>query len=356
MNPKPPERKQRQHRPTIKDIARVVYMSVSTVSRALADNPLIAEQTRRKIKAVAQKMGYLPNLMAQSLRQGLSRTVGVLLPDMIDTFYYDIYNAISSELQASGWNSFVVFSEEDVNKERSCLQLLDELKVDGIIMCVCHKAHNICAIQTLADKGMQFVFFDRVPDMHGFTRIELDDEQGVFSLVKSLMKQGFRRPAFVCSPSYLSYTEARMNGFKKATLQYHCFDESLVFQAAGMKPEDGAALAESIIKQMERIDVVAVCDDILAIGLIHELQKRGISVPADIAVAGFGGSKIGLMVTPELTTAFFSPEEIGKQAAQQLMKAITTPSPAPAHVKVKARLMHRVSTRHREGRHSSSSS
>ena len=329
---------------TIRDVSNEVCMSVSTVSRALSGNINIAEETRIKIQDAADRLGYKPNQAALSLKQGYSHTVGVILPDMEDTFFYEIYNSLNRSLWEQGWASFVVFSEEDVKKERQCLELMERQQVDGIVMCVCDAEYNSDKIQSMIDEGYKFVFFDRSPNIPDITRIEIDNEHYMFFLVQHLIEQGYKRIAYMNSPDNLHYSPSRLKGYKDAVIKHGLYDESLIFKSAGMKFKDGLEMADRIIERIDGIDAIVVCDDVVAIGVMHEMQKSGIRIPEDVAITGFGGSIINTMVFPEITTVEFPKIEIGMQAATLIINKINKSTKEETLVNLQAKIAYRSSS------------
>ena len=329
---------------TIKDIAKEVCMSVSTVSRALSGNTNIAEETRAKIEKVALELGYRPNQTALSLKSGRTHTIGVILPDMVDTFFYEIYSSINKTLWECGWAAFVVFSEEDVVKERGCLELMERQHVDGIIMCVCDAEYNSRKIQSMMDRGYKFVFFDRSPALPNITSIEIDNEYYMFFLVQHLIEQGYRRIAYLNSPDSLHYSQARLKGYRDAVAKHGLLDKGLIFRSGGMKFKDGLEMADRIMGRIDGIDAIVVCDDVVALGVMHEMQKAGIRVPEDVAITGFGGSMINTMVVPEITTVEFPKVEIGRQAATLILGKIDNTMKEDAVINMKARIVYRASS------------
>lgn len=329
---------------TIKDIANEMGISISTVSRALSGNTNIAEKTRIRIKQVAERLGYSPNQTAISLKQGHSHTVGVILPDMEDTFFYEIFISINRTLYEAGWTTFVVFSEEDVRKELVCLETMEKYKIDGIIMCVCDANYNSKKIQEMIDRGFKFVFFDRSPLLPNITRIEIDNERYMFFLVQHLIEQGYKRIIYMNSPDSLHYSNARLKGYTDAVKKHGLFEESLIFKSNGMKFKDGLELADKITDKIDDVDAIVVCDDVVAIGVMHKLQKRGIKIPDDVAITGFGGSIINSMVNPEITTVDFPKVEIGMQAATLIMNKINHNLEQDFVLNLQAKIQYRASS------------
>lgn len=304
---------------TIKDIAKEVIMSVSTVSRALNGCGDLSKETRDKILQVAQEMGYIRNEAATNLRQGRRKVIGVIVPDMQESFFYFIFKEIQRELNAIGWNVLVAFTDDNAEVERRCLQFMFEKNVDGIIMGVCDAYANTAFIQSLIDKNIPFVFFDRLPFGIKAPMVNIDNEKAVFSITELLIEEGYKHIAHIKAPHKFLYAEERYRGFRQAMEKVSHYDDSLVFEAKELSMEVGASLADVIIEKLDTIDAIVACDDAIALGLMHELQKRGFNIPRDVAITGVGGSFIARYVLPELTTIEYPLAEIGKQAAKMII-------------------------------------
>lgn len=329
---------------TIKDVAKEVCMSVSTVSRALSGSSNIAVETRVKIQEVADRLGYKPNQTALSLKQGYTHTIGVILPDMLDTFFYEIYRNINETLWKQGWGSFVVFSDEDKERELAYLQLMKKMNVDGIIMCVCDAEYNRKEIQSMINDGYKFVFFDRSPLLPNITRIEIDNENCMFFLVQKFIEQGYKKIAYIGSPDHLHYSKDRLNGYLQAVKKHNIYNKDLIFKSNGMRFNDGMELKNEIFERLDEIDAIVACDDLIAISVMHNLHKTKKRVPEDVAISGFGGSIINTMVVPEITTVEFPKKEIGITAANAILEKIMNERYVEKVINLKANVIQRESS------------
>lgn len=305
---------------TIKDIAKRGVMSVSTLSRALNECGDLSKETRDKILQVAQEMGYIRNEAASNLRHGRRRVIGVIVPDVQESFFYFIFKEIQRELNAIGWNVLVNFTDDNAELERKCLDFMCKKNVDGIIMSVCDAYANTAFIQSLIDRNIPFVFFDRIPFRIKAPMINIDNEKAMFFLTELLIEEGYKHIAHIKAPHKFLYAEERYRGYRMSMEKYSYYDDSLVFEAKELFMEVGATVSDAIIEKLDVIDAIVTCDDAIALGLMHELQKRGFDIPRDVAISGFGGSFIARYVSPELTTIEYPLTEIGRQAAKMINK------------------------------------
>ena len=332
---------------TIKDLADYLDLSISTVSRALSGNINIARETRERVMDAANKLGYQPNTWAKRMQSGKTGVIGVILPDIDDTFFVEMYKGISSVLKGKGYNVIVAFSEENPEQERECLQLMKQQLVEGIIMCSCHQEYNNAYIKELMKKGVEFAFLDRVPDMPNITKVEIDNYDDTFNLVEYLLEEGYRKIAFIQTPPTIKFSSERYQAYVEAMKKHHFSDNKLIIGSPGMTYYDGKKFASALLERIEEIDAIMTCSDVCAIGIMHELQKHGVRIPQDVAIAGFGGSLATEMVTPEITTIKFPQREMGEKAAELLVKKLDNPEESNRHIKLPTKIIRRASTKRR---------
>lgn len=329
---------------TIKDIAQEMSVSPSTVSRALNDDYNVSKEMKQAVQKVAERLQYKRNKFASNLRSGKTMTVGIIVPDMNESFFFEVYKGILSVLSQYNFMPLLVFSENDTEQERKCLQLMQQQNVDGIIMCVCHEEANKPAILSAMKQDVPFVFFDRLPNLDGVTKIEVNNERDVHNLVEHLYLQGFRRFAYVKGQNNLPYARQRFDGFLSATKLLSIYDETLIFEAGDLQFENGVDIAKEILDRITDIEAIIASDDLLALGIMQVLQSRGIKIPDDVVITGIGGSNINEMVYPRLTTISFPKFAIGEKAAKCLMQKISDPNYQDEVIELQSSLVLREST------------
>lgn len=238
----------------------------------------------------------------------------------MDSFFYQIYLALQAELSKEDWVTLVTFSEESVEKERELLAALVAHKVSGIVMSVCHSSKNNELYQSIIDRGIPIVFFDRVPTRIRASSVNIDNEGAVFELTEHLIQSGYKNIVHVAGPPHLSISRPRRKGYEEAMKKYKMPVQT--YSCGNLDIDSGAAVAVDLIEDLDKIDAVVTCDDMIAIGLVHELQRRGFRIPSDVAVSGIGGSVMNTVVFPEITTIEFPMPEMGSCAAGLVMSMI----------------------------------
>lgn len=307
---------------TIKDIARELALSISTVSRALNDDPNIRQETKDRIVTTAKRMGYMKSPVAMNLKFGYTKTIGVIVPEMATPYASYVIDGIQNVCYNNRYKVIVSSSSESPEKERRSIEIMYQFMGDGIIACQCENRQNKDCFQDLIDKNIPLVIFDRISAELNVPHILIDDETKAFFLVGHLIEQGHKRIAFIGINSGVVYNSwLRYQGYKEA-LERHdiALDKSIVFEASGMKYSDGAIVADQLIDK--DIDAVFAFTDTLAIGVMNRLKSFGRRIPQDIAVAGFSGTELSTIVSPQLTTVEPPGYQMGQCAANTILDMI----------------------------------
>ena len=288
---------------TIKDIARALGLSVSTVSRALNDDNNIRQETRQKVLATAKQMGYMKSPVAMNLKFGYTKTIGVIVPEMTTPYASLVIDGIQNVCYANHYKVVIASSGEDAEKERQSIEIMYQFMVDGIIACRTDNRQNHDLYQSILDRKMPLVLYDRLsPDLDA-PHVGIDDETKAFFLIDHLIRKGRKRIAFIgIDPNIVFNAQKRYNGYSMALERHHITpDPDLVVWANGMSYSDGGVAIDRLLGKS--IDAVFAFTDTLAIGAMNRLTSMGRRVPEDIAVAGFSGTIISSIVNPQLTTA-----------------------------------------------------
>ena len=287
---------------TIKDIARALGLSVSTVSRALNDDNNIRQETRQKVLATAKQMGYMKSPVAMNLKFGYTKTIGVIVPEMTTPYASLVIDGIQNVCYANHYKVVIASSGEDAEKERQSIEIMYQFMVDGIIACRTDNRQNHDLYQSILDRKMPLVLYDRLsPDLDA-PHVGIDDETKAFFLIDHLIRKGRKRIAFIgIDPNIVFNAQKRYNGYSMALERHHITpDPDLVVWANGMSYSDGGVAIDRLLGKS--IDAVFAFTDTLAIGAMNRLTSMGRRVPEDIAVAGFSGTIISSIVNPQLTT------------------------------------------------------
>lgn len=330
---------------TIKDIAKQLGVSPSTVSRALRNDKNISPDTKHSIVNLAKELGYKPNTNAINLRQRKTHIIGIIVPEMITPFFITVINHIQDLLYKDGYEVIITQSQEDPEKELKNLLLMENYRVEGIIMSICHLNQNEEEYIRLQKRGISIVFFDRVPNIDA-PKIVINDYQKSFFLVEHLIRSGRKRIVYLEGPTYLQNSIDRKKGYKDALKKFkYEYDSKLVVQA-GVSIEDGEKAIAHMV-EIDKIDFDAICcfTDTLAIGAKNYLQVHGYKIPEDISLAGFSGSLLSTIVQPQLTTVEQPLAEMAEAAVKLLLEEMSeTPPTKYETIVLDAKIQLRAST------------
>lgn len=312
---------------TIKDIARYLSISVSTVSRALVDDKNVRKETREKVLEAAKELGYRPNPVATNLKYGHSNTVGVIVPEMVTPFAAKVISGIQDVLYANGIKVVIAVSGEDPQSERENLQLMERFMVDGIIISLCSYKKNRDDYLRLQQSELPMVFYDRIPYGLDVPQVVVDDWRKSFFLVEKLILGGRKRIVHISGPDDIYNSSERARGYRDAIAKYKMpFDEESMVIKAGMSFDAGAKAIDSLISKGTGFDAVFAFTDTLAIGAMNRLRELGRNIPEDVAVASFSGTELSTIVYPRLTTVEPPLFEMGRKAAELILEKIKNPS------------------------------
>lgn len=334
---------------TIKDIARYLSLSVSTVSRALVDDKNIRKETKEKVLETAQKLGYKPNPVATNLKYGHTNTVGVIVPEMVTPFASRVISGIQDVLYANGIKVIIAESNENPATEKENLLLMERFMVDGIIISLCSYKTNQEEYLRLQKAEMPMVFYDRIPYGLDVPQVMVDDYMKSFFLIERLIRSGRRHIVHLLGPDDVYNSHERARGYKDALKKFNItFDERLVIQT-GLTFEDGKKAADRLAECHLSFDAIFAFTDTLAIGAMNRLRELGRKIPEEVAVASFSGTELSTIVYPQLTTVEPPLFQMGKTAAELILEKIKNPQSPNRTVVLDADIKMRASTAHGEG-------
>lgn len=329
---------------TIKDIARSLCISVSTVSRALTDDKNIRRETREAVLREAERLGYRRNPVAMNLKMGRTNTIGVIVPEMHTPYASQVVAGIQSILYKNNQKVMIAESDENPNRERESLQMMEEFMVDGLIVSICSYKHNVETYRRLAKEGVAIVFYDRIPHgMDDMPQVMVDDNNDSYFMAEHLIRLGRRRIAYLYGPDDVYNTVERGRGYREAMEKFHIYDPQLVVKT-GMTFADGAAAMDSLVRQGIEFDAVYAFTDTLAIGAMNRLRELGRRIPEDVAVAGFSGTELSTIVNPQLTTVEPPLAEMGQRAAELVLEKVRNPEAENRKIVLRTEMKCRAST------------
>jgi len=310
-------------KPTIKDVAEKANVSVATVSRILNGLAGYSEETRQKVTAVVEEMGYRRNAIARNLKTKTTRTIGVLLPKVETTFYVEILNGIEDMAHKNNYSVFICTTGASSHLMPYYLNVLSERQVDGII--ACSLSPKDMYDKDIVDAKIPCIlvstFSPRVP----LPYIKVDDFQASFAATSYLIENGHTKIAMLGGEKEDPIAGIpRLEGYIKALKEHNIpINESLI-KHNGFSFAQGKKAMEALLSENIKFTAIfASCDDI-AVGAMFIAHKRGISIPKDLSIIGYDNTKVAEMAYPPLTTVAQPSYEMGQKSVEMLIKTITT--------------------------------
>jgi len=309
---------------TIKDIAKALSISPSTVSRALKDHPDISPETKKAVKDLAEELNYQPNSIALSLRQRKSNTIGVIIPEIVHFFFSTVISGIEDVAYSAGYSVIVSQSNESYEREVMDTQALFNNRVDGMLISMARDTTKYDHFESMLKKGMPLVFFDRICDPLKTSKVIVDDFDGAFQATEHLIKQGFQRIAHLGGPASLLISKQRLEGYKAALKQYNVpIDESLILTDHSSEDDQNAKeITSMLLDSPTPPDALFAINDIAALGAMMAVKEKGLSIPKDFAIVGFSNWRFTSMTDPAMTTIDQPGFKMGQEAARLLIKEI----------------------------------
>ena len=334
---------------TMKDIARELGISVSTVSRALQNSPRISKERRELIQQYAREHNFTPNVLAESLR--LSRVkpqklIGVIIPNFVHYYFASVLSGIEDKASAMGYRLLVATSQESYEREVHICKSFYENKVCGIIVSQAKDTQRYEHFQRLMDAGVPLVFYDRICTGVNASRVVVDDYQGAFNAVSHLIETGCRRIAFFGAALNMEISKNRFNGYKDALLKNGLpYDETITRICDNRA--DAEAVAPELLQMDERPDAFFATNDDTAIGIMYTAKRMGLRIPADLSICGFTNGYRAIACDPMLTTVEQRGVRVGEEAADILIGHVegSIPTDKVERRIVRTRLVVRGSTR-----------
>ena len=310
---------------TIKDIAEKLKISVSTVSRALKDNHEISAKTRKKVQDLAKQLGYRPNPLAVALKTHKSHSIGVIVPQIVSTFYATVVKTIEEVADGYGYNVLVISSNENFQKEQKSVDVLLANRADGIIMALSHETKEFDHVKQIQESGIPVVLFDRTTSsVEGVSRVVTDGVTAAFQAIQHLVSVGCKRIAILTGPEQIAIGGKRMEGYQKALEANHIsIKENYIRYCSDFTVQAGKEATLQMLEMRERPDAIFGITDDLAIGAIEAIKEKGYNIPQDIAVVGFSNTKRSRYMNPTVSSINQFPEKIGKTAAELLFEQLT---------------------------------
>ena len=326
----------------LKDIAAIAGVSVMTVSKVMHDAPDISAATKGRIRALADKMGYLPDTAAQGLRSRTSRMFGLVIPAMTNPVFARVVMAIEQQAYELGYEILLAHSLNNPDREEQCIRRLLSRRVDGLfVVPVYRQAATAPIYEELLRRGLPTVILgQRAPFCGKFVSVETDDVAASMALTRHLVDLGHRRIAFFCGPQFNPWAAERFEGYRRALREARLeVDDNMVFNA-GSTIEEGEKAALEMLNESARPTAIIAVNDLVAIGAGTVLINQGVKIPGDISLAGFGNVLVSEHFRVPLTTVRQPKMRLGTAAVDSLVRLMRGERPAskrlPAEIVVRA--------------------
>ena len=307
------------HQITIKDIARTLGISASTVSRALKDHPDISAETKQQVQQLASQVNYRPNTLALGLRKQKTNTIGIIIPEIVHHFFSTVISGIDDVAYSAGYNTMLCQTNESIERERNSIQNMVDMRIDGFLVSVSKNTSDYSHFQRLADDGIPIVFFDRVCPTMPSHRVVTDDFEGARIATRHLIEQGCRHIAHLTSTTSLTISNQRKDGYLTA-LREAGLSVCPEYIIEADSREAVMAQSDKIITIAPDIDGLFAINDSTAIAAIQLLQRNGYNIPHDIKVIGFGDGPLTEISSPTLSTVEQKGYEMGAEAMRMLIR------------------------------------
>ena len=308
---------------TLKQLAKELNVSISTVSKALNNSEEISKHTIKRVKELAKYYKYKPNKAALSLKSSTTKTIGVIIPNILNRFFAKVLVGIEKEASRQGYNIITCMSNETLIKEKGSLQLLANGSVDGFILSVAEETqinNTIEHFNNIINQGLPIVMFDRVANNVKCDKVIIDDFDATYKATHSLIEQGRKTIAFISDIDDLSVGKLRQGGYEKAFKDFGYKKKPLVLKINNDK--DPQQQIKSFLENNKNIDGVIAADNTSGIMVINLASSLGYNLPKDMSVIGFGDDIISNLSVPKLSTINQHAETIGKNAVHLLLKRL----------------------------------
>lgn len=308
---------------TLKDLARKLGISASTVSRALHDHPDISKKTKESVIKAAEEYGYQPNPIAQSLKKKRSKTIGVIVPEIRHNFFATVISGIEEVAYDAGYIIMVCQSNETLSREVVNAKALAANRVAGLLIAISLETLSYDHLKNVIKQNIPVVQFDRVVDELDTSKVVIDDFRSAYRAVTHLIDSGYKRIGFLAGREGIALNRLRFNGYLQALKNHGLpFYPELHVNIYGCREEDGRIGADIYLAMDNPPDAILAINDPVAVGAFTRFREEGIRVPQDIALAGFSGSPEAALIDPALTTISQPAIEMGRTAAALLLKEL----------------------------------
>ncbi|MGV9383691.1 LacI family DNA-binding transcriptional regulator [Nonomuraea sp. NPDC003707] len=323
----------------IKDVAAQAGVSVATVSRVLNDNPSVTEETRNRVHDAMAALNYRPNAVARSLRTEATRTLGLIIGDILNPFFAELARAVEDEARAAGYTVIIGNADERADQQDHYVRTLLERRVDGLL--ICPTAEVTPLVEEVSRGERPLVFLDRTLSGIEVPSVRADGSTAIAELVAHLRALGHRRIAFVSGPSTLSTGRERTEAFLRATAEHGLEIPQEYVRVGDFRAGSGQRITSELLDLPEPPQAIFLGDNLMALGALDAISERGLEIPRDVALASFDDVPWFNHVHPRITAISQPTAELGRRAVRVILDVLS--GRAAESVVLPARLVARES-------------
>ena len=306
---------------TLKEIANQLGISITTVSKALKNYPDVSAKTKQAVVELAGQLNFTPNSFAVNLRTKESKTIGLIIPEVVHHFFSNVIKGVIEEADKNGYLVIILQSNESLELEKKQVELLFNKRVDGILMSLSNDTNDDQHLKNIINRRIPFVQFDKISKLIPSSKVVINDQKAAMEAVQHLIDVGCKKIAHIRGPENPQNSIDRFLGYKK-TLEKNGipFDSKLVYTCQEVTYEEGLEFAKQILIDHPDVDGVFAITDLVAIGVLSYFNEKRIQVPGQIAIIGFSNWFMAQVMTPKLSTIDQPSYEMGVAAFSLLLE------------------------------------
>jgi DNA-binding LacI/PurR family transcriptional regulator len=306
----------------LQDIAERLNISKVAVSKALNNHKDISDDLKKRVKQMANEMGYIPNHLAKNFKSKKSFTIGVLVPSITNSYFSKIVTGIIEYFSDYGYTPIILISNEDPEVELINIEKLYSIRVDGLLICITKHSNNQQLSLLLNKIKLPIVFFDRIPDIINMPSICSNQEVAAYDTVNLLINKGYSEFAFIGGPEYLDISKKRINGFLNALKDNKIKINDKWIKQGELSKDSGEKDCMDILNEKIYPEILFCINDEVAYGAYKAIYSKGLKIPEDIGVLAFGHQEYANYMLPKLSIIEQYPQELGNEASKILLRHI----------------------------------
>ena len=331
---------------TLKKLAKELNVSISTVSKALHNSEEISKDTIERVKALAKFHNYKPNQLALNLKRSNTKTIGVIIPNILNHFFAKVLFSIEKEASKRGYNIITCLSNESYDKETKSLEILSNGSVDGFIVSVAEETQTQNASEhfnSLVQNNIPLVMFDRVLNEVNCMKVIINDYESAFNATKHLLDEGRKKIVLLSNISELNVGKLRTKGYRDALQRNANYKNEAIIMSYNVSESIEDEIEKLLINQTD-IDGIIAIDNISGVIALHKVIKLNKQIPEDISIIGFSDNNVLPFTNPKLTTIAQHPIDMGYNAVNMIINRIENITSDDNNILIKTELVLRETT------------